>query len=126
LLTTLNHFTKMLAYIAAPLTAGKPGFSPALLSLEGQANWADYVTPTWQQRTAFWNSIPPATEPIPSKPWRTTLRESAMLEQALLSNFGFAFSTHTDGNYGFYRTASYDTFTQRLERARRQTGTQPE
>jgi len=126
LLTTLNHVTKMLAYIAAPLAAGQSIFSPALLSLEGRANWVDYVAPTWQQRTAFWSSIPSVTEPIPVRPWRTTLRDSAMLEQALLSNFGFAFSTLSDGRYGFYRTSSDDTFTQRLQRACKQTDTQPE
>ena len=119
LLTTMNHATKVLGYIAAPLTAGQPGFSPSQLSAEGQANWADYFAPTWQRRLALWAPIPPADEPIPVEPWRTILRESARLEQALLLDFGFAFE-NLPGGYGFWRKASDDVFTRRLNRARAQ------
>ena len=126
LLTTLNHVTKMLAYVAAPLTAGHAGFSPSQLSADGQVNWADYIAPTWPQRIAFWTPIPPAAEPIPAGAWRTILRESAALEQVLLLDFGFAFENAPGGRYGFYRKSGDDVFTQRLRRARAQAGMQPD
>jgi hypothetical protein len=122
----LNHVTKLLAYIAAPLTAGKASFSPSQLSIDGQANWADYIAPTWPQRIALWTSIPPATEPIPIETWRTILRKSFTLEQAFLLDFGFAFVNAAGGSYGFYRRAGDDVFTERLQRARAQTGVLPE
>jgi hypothetical protein len=122
ILTTLNHVTKLLAYIAAPLTAGRDSFSPSQLSVDGQANWGDYIAPTWPQRIAFWASIPSATEPIPIEAWRTILREAFTIEQALLLDFGFAFENAPGGGYGFYRRAGDDVFTERLGRARTQTG----
>ena len=124
LLTTLNHVTKLLAYIAAPLTAGQAGFSSSQLSVDGQENWADYIAPTWPQRIAFWSLIPSAVEPIPVEAWRTILRESFTLEQALLLDFGFAFENAPGGRYGFYRKCGDDVFTERLRRARAQTGVQ--
>jgi hypothetical protein len=124
LFTTLNHATKMLGYIAAPLIAGQPGFSPSQLSVEGQANWADYFAGTWAQRLGLWTPIPSATEPIPVESWRTILRRSADLERALLRDFGFAFEKMPDG-YGFVRKAGDDVFTRRLNRARVQVGALP-
>jgi hypothetical protein len=126
LLTTLNHVTKLLAYIAAPLTAGQTGFSPSQLSVDGQANWADYIAPTWEQRIAFWSSVPPAVEPITVKEWRKILRESVTHEKALLRSFGFAFEDMPGGEYGFFRKSSDDVFTERLRRAQTQTGLQPD
>jgi hypothetical protein len=124
LFTTLNHATKMLGCIAGPLVAGQPGFAPSQLSAEGQANWADYFAPTWDQRLRLWNPIPPATEPIPVESWRTILRRSADLERSLLRSFGFAFEKGPGGD-GFYRKADDDVFTRRLNRARAQLGALP-
>jgi hypothetical protein len=124
--TTLDHITKTLAYIAAPIAAGQPGFSPLELSNEGQANWADYIAPTWQRRLDLWRSVLPVAEPVPVKAWRTILRKSAALEQEFLRDFGFAFSNEPNGCYGFWRTASDELLEKRLQRARIQTGTQGE
>lgn len=125
LLATLSHVTKILAYIAAPLIVGQAGFSPSQLTVDGQVNWADYIAPTWQQRIALWTPIPSAIESIPIESWRTILRKSAVLEQALLLDFGFAFTNETDG-YGFFRKSPDHVFTRRLNRARTQTGMQPD
>lgn len=119
-LTTLNHVTKLLAYIAAPISVGLPGFSPSQLSAEGQANWAEYIAPTWQRRLALWATIPSALESIPAESWRIILRKSVKVEQALLRDIGFAFRSFPDSRYGFYRVGSDGVFTQRLSRARDQ------
>lgn len=126
LITILNHVTKLLAYIAAPLTTGQTGFLPSQLSAGGQANWADYIAPTWQRRIGFWTRIPPAIEPIPIETWRGILRESAILEKALLLDFGFAFEDVPGDGYGFFRKSDDDVFMKRLRRAQAQTGLQPD
>jgi hypothetical protein len=119
-ITTLDHATKKLAYVAAPLIAGRSTFLPSELSAEGQANWADYVAPTWERRMTLWRSIPSVIEPIPVEKWRTIMREAAELEQAFLRSFGFAFRLFPNGDVGFYRTSGDDVFTRRLDRARTQ------
>jgi hypothetical protein len=124
LLTTLNHATKLLAYIAAPLAAGQPGLAPSQLSTAGQEHWADYIAPTWQRRVDLYAAIPSAAEPVPVEGWRVILRKAAVLEQRLLRDFGFAFSTLPDGRYGFFRKASDAAFEERRQRALAQTETQ--
>jgi hypothetical protein len=122
--TTLNHATKMLAYIAAPLAAGRPSFAPTQLSSVGQSNWADYIAPTWTQRVALWSAIPSAAEPIAVEAWRSTLRECVLLEQKFMLDFGFAFeNAPSGGGYGFYRRSGDPVFTERLRRLRSQVGT---
>lgn len=120
--TTLNHVTKMLAYVAAPIASGKSGFAPSQLSAAGQENWADYMAPTWDQRIAMWSAIPSAAEPVPVEAWRAILRECVPLEQKFLLDFGFAFEDAARGGYGFYRRASDALFTVRLRRLRAQVG----
>jgi hypothetical protein len=124
--TTLNHVTKLLAYVAAPLVADRGNFSPTELLAEGLVNWQDYIAPTWSERLSFWSSIPSAMEPIPIETWRTTLRKSFLLEQKFLLDFGFAFEDAPDGQYAFLRKGSDDLFTERFQRARAQTGIQPD
>lgn len=116
LLSTLNHVTKLLAYIAGPLVAGGEGFSPAQLSAQGRVNWADYIAPTWDRRLALWGRVPSASEVIPVDSWRDILRESTALEQEFLLDFGFAFEDTPSGGYGFYRKSGDDVFTRRLRR----------
>jgi hypothetical protein len=119
---TLNHVTKMLAYVAAPLIVGRSEFLPSQLSAEGQANWADYIAPTWERRMRLWRDVPDVTERIPVEAWRTVMRESAGVEQAFLRSFGFAFRTSAKGEARFYRTAKDKVFVRRLKRARAQVG----
>jgi hypothetical protein len=71
---------------------------------------------------ALYRPIPLATEPIPVESWWTIMRESAVLEQALLLSFGFAFRVSANDGVGFYRTSGDEVFTERLNRARVQTG----
>jgi hypothetical protein len=124
LLATMNHATKLLAYIAAPIAAGQPGLAPSQLSAAGQEHWADYIAPTWQRRIDLYASIPSAVEPVPVEEWRVILRKAAVLEQRLLRDFGFAFRTLPGGRYGFFRKASDGVFDRRLQRAQAQTETQ--
>jgi hypothetical protein len=124
--TTLNHVTKLLAYVAAPLVVGTGDFSPTGLPAEGLVNWRDYIAPTWLERLSLWSSIPSAMEPIHIEAWRTTLRESLILEQKFLLDFGFAFEDAPGGQHAFYRRGGNSMFTERLQRARAQTGTQPD
>lgn len=121
-ITTLNHATKMLAYIAAPLASGRSGFEASQLSAAGQANWADYMAHTWDQRIATWGAIPSAAEPIAVEVWRATLRECVVLEQKLLLDFGFVFEDAPGGEYGFYRRSSDAVFTRRWHRLQAQVG----
>lgn len=124
LLRTMNHATKLLAYIAAPLACGQPGLTPSQLSAWGQEHWADYIAPTWQRRFDLYASIPSAVEPVAVEEWQVILRKASVLEQRLLRDFGFAFATLPGGRHGFFRKASDDTFTERLQRALAQTETQ--
>jgi len=118
--TTLNHVTKMLAYVAAPLTTGEAGFAPSQMSDFGQKNWADYIAPTWPERISLWKSAPSASEPIAVEAWRAILRQGVELERQFVLNVGFAFEDAPDGGYGFYRKASDAVFNARLRRLRSQ------
>lgn len=116
--TTLNHVTKLLAYVAAPLIVGQPGLSPSQLSAEGQTIWNDYIAPSWQRRIESWSEIPPALTPIGLDSWRNILTEARDLERAFLLDFGFKFEDLSNGQYAFHRVGSDELFTERLSRAR--------
>ena len=76
-LSTLNHLTKHLAYLAAPLLSGAPAIRVSDMSVLGQQNWDDYVAPVWDAKLRLLGRYPPVTRTIDFGRGATFLRCSS-------------------------------------------------
>lgn len=123
IVAVVDRLSKLLGYLAGYVIADQ--WEPSLdqLDEDGQANWRDYVEPTWDTRVELYRELPAVDRAIDESHLDTQLLMCAELDRYLMKSFGFEYTGIRDDpcNALFVRLADTDgLFDARLDRANRQ------
>jgi hypothetical protein len=115
-LTVVDRFAKLLAYMAAPAIVLDMPFRRDSLSSEARTHWDDYVGKSWDKRVALYRQIPDAGVRLSRSEWADLLIGGLQIESDFLERVGFFYTPDTGAGEGFYRVQDDAMFHRRVRR----------